>query len=236
MLITISRGLAERNWNPRSRFRSSPARSSARRGRPSSSAARQPMRICCSALSSAEGVFFRSRSSRSRRRSTTPRSARMSSSSIVWASRAGSIDPAGWGTDSSRKARITCTRASALRNGTTSSRALASARPAPAMSANSTVAGTRLRGLKRAVRRSRRSSGTLATPTLASLPCPRASCALVSSWKSVVFPVAAKPINPARSMRALSRPRRRTRAPPPGPWGPGPVHWRAPRDSRICTS
>ena len=44
-------------------------------------------------------AFFRSRSSRSSRRSTTPRSARMTSSSIVRTSRAGSTEPAGCGTD-----------------------------------------------------------------------------------------------------------------------------------------
>ena len=42
-------------------------------------------------------VFFRSLSSRSSRRSATPRSARISSSSIACASRAGSIEPEGCG-------------------------------------------------------------------------------------------------------------------------------------------
>ena len=38
-------------------------------------------------------------SSRSSRRSTAPRSARISSSSSIFASRSGSTEPSGWGTD-----------------------------------------------------------------------------------------------------------------------------------------
>ena len=106
--------------------------------------------------------FLRSRSSRSSRRSTTPRSARMTSSSIARTSRAGSTEPAGCGTAGSRNIRTTCSSASALRNGATSRSACAPVRapPTPAMSANSTVAGTCLRGLKIAVSLSSRSSGT----------------------------------------------------------------------------
>ena len=77
------------------------------------------------------------------------------------------------------------------------------ARDGPAMSANSTVAGTRLRGLNSAVSRSSRSSGTRETPTFASpLPPGRgASLALVRSWKRAVRPDEGKPMSPARSMR-----------------------------------
>ncbi len=197
-------GLADRNWKPRSRLASSAARSSARSGRPSSSAVRQRNRTSCSRRNSASFPFLRSRSSRSRRFSATPRSARMSSSSIVRTSRAGSTDPAGWGTDGSRNMRTTCRRALAVRNGATSSSACAPDFPPPvvAMSANSTVAGTCLRGLNRAVSRSSRSSGTREMPTLASAlpPARGASRALVSNWKSAVRPVDGKPMSPARSM------------------------------------
>ena len=74
---------------------------------------------------------MRSLSSRSRRRSTTPRSARTSSSSIAWASRAGRSRPGGCGTRSSRNARITCSSASAFRKGATSSRSFAPPWPEP---------------------------------------------------------------------------------------------------------
>ena len=103
-----------------------PAPSSKRPERPpASSAARQREQDSCSLASSASLPFFRSRSSRSSRRSTTPRSARMTSSSIVRTSRAGSTEPAGCGTDGSRNMRTTCSSASALRNGATSSSAAA---------------------------------------------------------------------------------------------------------------
>ena len=111
----------------------------------------------------------------------------MTSSSIARTSRAGSTEPAGCGTAGSRNIRTTCSSASALRNGATSRSACAPARapPTPAMSANSTVAGTCLRGLKIAVSLSSRSSGTRETPTFASalpdLPARGASRALVSS-------------------------------------------------------
>ena len=91
----------------------------------SSSASRQRRRISCSLRSSGVLPFLRSRSSRSSRRSTTPRSARMTSSSIARTSRAGSTEPAGCGTAGSRNIRTTCSSASALRNGATSSSACA---------------------------------------------------------------------------------------------------------------
>ena len=61
----------------------------------------------------------------------------------------------------------------------------------PGMSANSTVAGTRFRGLYILVRTSRRGSGTRAIPSVASIrPCARgASWAAVMSWNRAVFPV-----------------------------------------------
>ena len=88
-------------------------------------------RISCSFFSSGVPPFFRSRSSRSSRRSTTPRSARMTSSSIARTSRAGSTEPAGCGTDGSRNMRTTCSSASALRNGATSSSACGAGLRAP---------------------------------------------------------------------------------------------------------
>ena len=85
--------------------------------------------------------------------------------------------------------------------GETSKSDFASPRPA-AMSANSTVAGTRFSGWNSVVSRSRRSSGTRDTPTFASvLPWVRgASLALVSNWKRVVLPADGSPMRPARSM------------------------------------
>ena len=87
-------------------------------------------------------VFFRSFSSRSSRRSATPRSARISSSSIACASRAGSTEP-----DAMRD-RAIAKRAHDVHErvgvlvGRRRRRAPARRRrPAPAMSANSTVAG-----------------------------------------------------------------------------------------------
>ena len=128
----------------------------------------------------------------------------MTSSSIARTSRAGSMEPAGCGTDGSRNIRTTCSSASALRNGATSRSACAPvwAPPVPAMSANSTVAGVCFAGLKSAVSRSRRSSGTRETPTFASaLPPGRgASRALVSNWKSAVLPDDGNPMRPALSM------------------------------------
>ena len=119
----------------------------------------------------------------------------MSSSSIVRASRAGSIDPAGAARGIAERAHDVQQRVG-VRNGATSSERLR-ARPRAgdaAMSANSTVAGTCFLGLNRAVRRSSRSSGTLETPTLASDFRARrgASRALVRSWKSAVLPVESK--------------------------------------------
>ncbi len=184
-LITMSSGLADRNWNPRSRLRSSPFRSSERSGRPSSSAALQSIRTSRSRSRSADRFFLRSFSRRSSRRSATPRSARISSSSIACASCAGSMDPEGCGTAGSRNARSTWTSASAFLYATTSTSAFAPpAAAVAARSVNSTVAGTRLRGLYIAVRRSSRASGTFEMPTEVSpLPCaPRAvSRALVMS-------------------------------------------------------
>jgi hypothetical protein len=71
---------------------------------------------------------------------------------------------------------------------------------------NSTVAGTRLRGLYIAVSRSSRASGTFEIPTeVSSLPCPlprAGSRPLVIRWKSVVLPLDVKPMRAARSMRS----------------------------------
>ena len=92
-LRTRSSGLADRNWKPRSRLASSAVRAERAERLPfleraSGSAAGCPAPCSSSALL----PFLRSRSSRSSRRSTTPRSARMTSSSIVRTSRAGSTD------------------------------------------------------------------------------------------------------------------------------------------------
>ena len=99
-------------------------------------------------------AFFESRSSRSRRRSTTPRSARMTSSSIVRTSRAG-ID----GTRRMRHRGIAehpddvQQRVGVAERRDVEQRLRARLAPvdAPAMSANSTVAGTCFLGLKSAV-------------------------------------------------------------------------------------
>ncbi len=52
MLMTSSSGLADRNWKPRRRLRSSPARPSVRSGVPSSSARRHASSVSCSFFSS----------------------------------------------------------------------------------------------------------------------------------------------------------------------------------------
>ena len=183
-LTTISNGFADRNWKPRSRFRSSPAKLSDRSGRPPSSPSRHIATTSRSRSRSADLFFFRSFSIRSRRRSATPKSASISSSSIVRASRAGSIEPAGWALAESWNARITWTSASAFLYATTSTSVFA---PAPAAGAarseNSTVAGTRFRGLYISVRRSSRRSGTFEMPIEAS---PRPCAARVTSLALVM--------------------------------------------------
>ena len=121
---------------------------------PASSAARQRARISCSCLQlrglrPSSDLF----SSRSSRRSTTPRSARISSSSIARTSRAGSIAAA------RMRHRGIAERAHDVQRARprceTARRRAVPWRPSgvrPAMSANSTVAGTCLRGLKSAVK------------------------------------------------------------------------------------
>ena len=105
--------------------------------------------------------FFMSRSRRSRRRSTTPRSARITSSSMARTSRAGSTEPAGCGTAD----RETCARHGATHRhcGKARRRAAPARRPSRPRHRRgrriSTVAGTRLRGLNSAVSVSSRPSG-----------------------------------------------------------------------------
>src|SRR5687767_10747694 len=67
-------------------------------------------------------------------------------------------------------------------------------------SVNSTVAGTCLRGLYIAVRRSRRASGTFEMPIAVSPWVRGASRAEVMSWKRVDLPLGGKPMRAARSM------------------------------------
>ena len=98
---------------PRSRPRT---RSSSRSGFSASRPALSRTKSSRSATSSACFAFLMFASSRSRRRSTVARSARISSSSSTLASRSGSIEPSGWGTVSDSKARTTWTRASTPRS------------------------------------------------------------------------------------------------------------------------
>jgi hypothetical protein len=82
----------------------------------------------------------------------------------------------------------------------TSTSACAPVRAGAMMSVNSTVAGTRLRGLYIAVSVSRRVSGTLEMP-MATSPLPlEASFALVINWKMVDLPLDGSPMSAARSM------------------------------------
>ena len=123
---------------------SSPAAPASRSGCPASSAVRQRCRISCSFFSSALRRLLQVLSSRSSRRSTTPRSARMHL--VLHRPRRRAPDrsePAACGTDGSRNMRTTCSSASALRNGgdVEQGGGAAPCRPAPPMSANSTVAG-----------------------------------------------------------------------------------------------
>src|SRR6516165_9778723 len=77
-----------------------------------------------------------------------------------------------------------------------------------ARSVNSTVAGTRFRGLYISVSLSRRASGTFEMPTdVSPLLCVVRAvlCALVMSWKRVDLPLDPKPIRAALSMRWKSR-------------------------------
>ena len=219
MLSTTSIGLAERNWNPRSRLRSSPAsRASAAAGRSPArrdTAAEPPARVQVRgrgllqvlveplepSLDDCQGrrgsVPLPSRGRRGRDRCGPARAAR---------SRRGTP-------------RTTWTQRVGVAEGRDIHQVLGAAeRPAPAISANSTVAGTCLRGLNSAVRRSRRASGTREIPTLASsgraAPGAAPSRALVIRRKRVVLPVEGKPISPARSMvwvgvRAQGGPTRR---------------------------
>src|SRR5439155_11493649 len=100
-----------------------------------------------------------------------------------------------------------CTSASAFLYAATSTSAAAPAVPdGIARSVNSTVAGTRLRGLYIAVRRSSRASGTFEMPIETSpLPCAArpVSLALVISWKREVLPLDP---NPTRAALSISGP------------------------------
>ena len=107
-------------------------------------------------------------SSRSRRRSTVPRSARISSSSSISASRLGSTEPSGCGTVSDSKARTTCTNASTPRSAGRSTSAGPRPWRRPGTSTYSTVASVVFFGWKIPASPSTRGSGTRAMPTRAS--------------------------------------------------------------------
>ena len=190
-LSTSSSGLAERNWKPRSRFAivAREVERAQRRAVLERGLAAQQDLLLLLELRGAAPSSGPSRGARaaSRRRRGPRGSARLPSP----ARRArGSTDPAGCGTAGSRNARTTCTSASAFRYGRDVEQGLGAGagRPRPAMSANSTVAGTCLRGLNIAVSASRRGSGTREMPTSprpsrGPRAAPRARS--VISWKRV---------------------------------------------------
>ena len=186
-------------------------RSSARSGRPSSSAvAADASARRARVRARRDRLFFRSFSSRSSRRSATPRSARISSSSIACASRAGSIDPARMGHDrGSRNARDHVNeRVGVLVAGDVDQRA------APAACASSRHVGELDRGRHPLPRVEHRGEpveprvGHLEMPDERSraLPCAArpsrgaASC----SWKRVDLPLEPKPMSAAEACEVES--------------------------------
>ena len=164
------------------------------------------------------------RSTWARRFSTVSRSASASSSSTTRRCSRGSGEPA---TSSSTNARRTNTMAS-------TSRMLARKRlprpspllapsTSPPMSTTWTAAWTTLRLFDISASRSRRSSGTLATPMLGSLVANAYGAASapppVRALYSELLPALGRPTRPKRSMR-----RSRLRLPRPRSGRP-PVHW-----------
>ena len=105
--------------------------------------------------------------------STVSRSAKISSVWMVEMSLAGLTSPSTWVTSSSRKTRVTWQIAADsrmwARNLLPRPSPCEAPRTMPAMSTNSTVAGSSLADSKTSARRGSRSSGTPTTPTLGSM-------------------------------------------------------------------
>ena len=105
--------------------------------------------------------------------STVARSASASSVSIVSMSEIGSTLPATWTTLSSAKQRTTCAIASVsrmfARNWLPRPSPFDAPATSPAMSTNSTIAGSTFSGFAMAASRASRGSGTSTTPTLGSI-------------------------------------------------------------------
>src|SRR5215510_15460746 len=188
-------GFCERKVKPRRARASSSESAAARMGVSDSRAGLSRWRSACSFTSLSERFFLMATSSRSSRRSTTSRSARRSSvsRSAISLMGCGAVPAA------SGKARTTCRSASAFRN----SRASSPSRSPlliPARSTTSKLANVVFFGLKSAVRRSTRSSGTRATPACISpLEAPKEDVATeepVRRLKSEVLPPLGNPTRP----------------------------------------
>src|SRR5499433_3947136 len=188
-------GFCERKVKPRKARPSSSESAAARMGVSDSRAGLSRCKSACSFTSLSERFFLMAASKRSSRRSTTSRSARSSSVSRSPMSLMGcGAVPAASG-----KARTTCRSASAFRN----SRASSPSRSPlliPARSTTSKVARVVFFGLKSAVRRSTRSSGTRATPVCTSpREAPKEDVATeepVRRLKSEVLPLLGSPTRP----------------------------------------
>jgi hypothetical protein len=142
----------------------------------------------------------------------------MTSSSIARTSRAASTEPAGCGTEGSRNIRTTCSRASALRNGATSSSACAPALAAARAGDIREFHGGRhaLARIERAPSFHRGGRRALEPHRRSRPPCRHARVAslmLVSSWKSDVLPEEGKPIRPARNIGKIESTAPRAPAP-----------------------
>ena len=207
-LTMRSIGFAVRKAKPRIFLRSSSDRSSSRIGFSRSSPSRQRRTTGSSSSSSLFFAFLMFSSSLSSRRCATSRSASISSVSRVAMSRRGSIGPSLCGIASSRKARTTWAIASTLRISLRSTE-LASPFCRPWMSRKSTWAKVVFFGLNRTERRSRRGSGTFATPTFGSdLPVANRSTATwapVKMLNRVVLPTLGYPSMPIFNASALLR-------------------------------
>src|SRR5215471_10197392 len=188
-------GFCERKVKPRKERPSSSESVAARMGVSDSRAGLSRCKSACSFTSLSERFFLMAASKRSSRRSTTSRSARSSSVSRS----AMSLRGCGAVPAASGKARTTCRSASAFRN----SRASSPSRSPlliPARSTTSKVARVVFFGLKSAVRRSTRSSGTRATPVCISpREAPKEDVATVEPvrrLKSEVLPLLDSPTRP----------------------------------------
>ena len=188
-------GFSERKVKPRMARASSSERSAARMGVSDSSAGLRRSRMACSLTSASVRFFLMEASRRSSRRSTTSRSARISSVSRSPMSPFGlGAVPAGSG-----KARTTCRSASAFLNSLASSPSR-SPLVIPARSTTSNDAKAVFFGLKSALSLSTLSSGTRATPECISAREPPydevATDAPVSRLNSEVLPLLGSPTRP----------------------------------------